>query len=113
MRWEFEAETGSLYVYLRDEPVDHQEEMPDGLIVDVGSDDHVVGIEVLSAWAPFNFKMVAQRFDLSEQEATSLDFLYLSLISRIGRRVAKGSSPQLQAQTPTSSSTPARVLTPA
>jgi len=50
MRWSYDTEARALYVYLRDEAADRQEELPDGGVVDVASSGAVVGIELIGPW---------------------------------------------------------------
>lgn len=112
MRWEFDADAGSLYVSLRDQEVDHQEELPDGVVVDVANDGAVVGIEVLSAWAPFDWPSLIRRFQLDENETASLEFLVATFLSRLP--VPRDRSAPLQADIgPTASPSPAVTMTPA
>jgi uncharacterized protein YuzE len=69
MRWELDTEAGALYVYVSEAAVDHQEELPDGVIVDVAADGALVGIEVLGANAPWDAKAVVDRFALGDEDA--------------------------------------------
>jgi uncharacterized protein YuzE len=58
MRWEYDADAGSLYVYLRDGAPDHQAETADGAILDMDSDGGVLGLELLRAWAPVDLSAI-------------------------------------------------------
>lgn len=58
MRWEYDADAGSLYVYLREGTPDHQVETPDGAILDVDSGGQVLGLELLRAWAPVDLSAI-------------------------------------------------------
>ena len=107
MRWEFDTEMGSLYVHLADGVVDRQVEMPDGVVVDLAG-DRVIGVEVLSAWAPYNLKSVAERFELSRAEEEALSFLSLTLRNEIHPR--RDRQTMVEVASPTSSRVPAQLF---
>jgi uncharacterized protein YuzE len=112
MRWEFDVDAGSLYVSLGDQVVDHQEEMPDGIVVDVAANGSAVGIEVLSAWAPVDWQSVIRRFQLDENDAASLEFLVSTFLSRV--TAPRNRSAPLQADLgPTASPSPAVTMSSA
>ena len=111
MRWEFDAEAGSLYVYLAAGEAHHQEEMPDGVIVDVDASGRAVGIEVVSAWAPFDFHEIAQRYALDESDIASLDFLTSAMLDRLNAPPGTGTLVRVDSGTATSA--PARLLSAA
>ena len=68
MRWTYDATAGALYVYLRTGQPVQQVEMPDGVIVDLNASAQVVGIEVLSAGAGWDWLTIAEQFGLTEAE---------------------------------------------
>jgi uncharacterized protein YuzE len=86
MRWELDTDAGALYITLREQPVSRQEEMPDGVVVDVDDQGRAVGIEILSVWAPFDWRAIIRRFNFNENDAESLEFLVLTLITRINKQ---------------------------
>ena len=68
MRIEYSREADALYVYFRQIPVAKSKEVEEGVIIDIGEDGHIVGIEVLDA---------SQR--LTPQELVNLTIENLSL----------------------------------
>jgi uncharacterized protein YuzE len=72
MRWELDSDAGSLYVRLSEQSATQQHVMPDGVVVDVDADSGLVGIEIVSVWAPFNLAHVVDRYDLDEADVASL-----------------------------------------
>lgn len=110
MRWELDTEAGSLYITLTEEPVDHQEEMPDGVVVDLDARGRAVGIEVLSAWAPFDHAAIVGQYHLDQSDAESLDFLVLELLGTLNKAGGAASPLQVRSLPPPPSVT--RVSTP-
>lgn len=49
MKIEYSKEADALYVYFRQVPVAKSKEMEEGVVIDIGEDGHIVGIEVLDA----------------------------------------------------------------
>ncbi len=47
LRWEFDAETGALYVRRSDAPIFESEQIKPGIVLDYDEAGNVVGIEVL------------------------------------------------------------------
>ena len=68
MRIEYSKEADALYVYFRQIPVAKSKEVEEGVVIDIGADGHIVGIEVLDA---------SQR--LTPQELVNLTIENLSL----------------------------------
>ncbi|HXN60556.1 MAG TPA: DUF2283 domain-containing protein [Acidimicrobiales bacterium] len=79
MSWTFDVESQSLYVRLSDEAIEGQIELDDGTIVDVDAEGNAVGVEVLRAWAQWDFRAVAERFELSEDAAKFLELLAVTV----------------------------------
>lgn len=75
MRYEYDSVADALYVTLRDEPPQRQVRLEDGTIVDIGSDDAVVGIEVLVPSGDWDPGLVAERWRLDVHERDLLDAL--------------------------------------
>jgi uncharacterized protein YuzE len=75
VRWEYDATSDSLYVYVRDEEIDRQEEMPDGTIADVAASGDLVGIEVLAAHRSVAWTDIIARYNLSTEQVASLTFI--------------------------------------
>lgn len=72
MRWSYDGESDSLYVYVSDNAVATQRELGDGTIADVAEDGSLVGFEVLSlrfGWLP---NEVAEQFGLPTQARHAL-----------------------------------------
>jgi uncharacterized protein YuzE len=114
MKWEFDADAGSLYVSFNEQLVDHQEEMPDGVLVDVDADGRAVGIEVLSAWAPVDWLSIIRRYHLDENDAASLEFLVIAFLNKLSAPGDRSSSLQADADVgATVSPSPAVIVTPA
>ncbi len=78
MRWSYDLSANALYVYLTDKDVAGQDEMPDGVIVDVDKDGHAVGIEVLSPDAGWDVGAVIQRFQLDQETINAIGGLLMS-----------------------------------
>lgn len=75
MRWSYDGESDSLYVYVSDSAVAAQRELADGTIADVAGDGSLVGFEVLSlrsGWLPDE---VVEEFDLPAQARHALTLL--------------------------------------
>lgn len=49
MRIEYSKEADALYVYFRQLPVAKSKEVEEGVVIDIGEDGHIIGIEVLDA----------------------------------------------------------------
>jgi uncharacterized protein YuzE len=75
MRYDYDSVADALYVTLRDEPPHRQVRLEDGTIVDVGSDDAVVGIEVLAPSRSWDPRLVADRWRLDIHERNLLGAL--------------------------------------
>lgn len=113
MRWELDFNSGSLYVGLTERPIDHQEETADGVVVDLDADGRVVGLEVLAAWAPFDWHSIVRDFDVDETDAESLEFLTAALVSMLSKPRLQPSAPPQPDPPSTGSSVPARVVSAA
>jgi uncharacterized protein YuzE len=72
MRWEYDADAGSLYIQLRDGTPDHQVEMADGAILDVATDGEIIGLELVRAWALVDLPAIGEQFDLTPDELESI-----------------------------------------
>jgi len=75
MNYSYDAESDALYVAVDPGPVDHTEELTDGVVVDVGPTGCLVGIDVMvpsSGWDP---RVVVERFALAPADADFLDGL--------------------------------------
>lgn len=113
MRWELDLDSGALYVGFSERPVDRQEETPDGVVIDLAADDSVVGLEVLAAWAPFDWRSIVRDYGLKDADAESLEFLTLAMLALLPRPRREPSAPLVTESSPTGSSTPARVVSAA
>jgi uncharacterized protein YuzE len=82
MRWSYDLSANALYIYLTDEGVVGQVEMPDGVIVDVDKDGHAVGIEVLSPDAGWDVAAVVQRFQFDQETINAIGGLLMSPLLR-------------------------------
>lgn len=49
MRIEYSKEADALYVYFRELPVAKSKELEEGVVIDIGADGHIIGVEVLDA----------------------------------------------------------------
>ena len=110
MRWEFDFDSGALYVGFTERPIDRQEETADGVLVDLDADGRVVGLEVLSAWAPFDWRSIVRDYRVEEEDAESLEFLAMALLTLLSKPRRAPSAPLVSESSPTESSTPARVV---
>lgn len=113
MRWEFDLDSGALYVRLTERPIDRQEETPDGVVIDLDSDDRVIGLEVLAAWAPFDWRSIVRDYDVDDKDAESLEFLTTTLVALLSNPRREPSAALVAESSPTGSSTPARVVSAA
>jgi uncharacterized protein YuzE len=78
MRWTYDLSANALYVYLNDQSVAGQIEMPDGTIVDVDAEGAATGIEVLSPAEGWDVNAIMERFRLDEDTRKSLGFFLMS-----------------------------------
>lgn len=67
MRWSYDGESDSLYVYVSDSAIAAQRELDDGTIADVAQDGALVGFEVLSLHAGWSPDQVVGDFSLPLQ----------------------------------------------
>jgi len=49
MRIEYSKEADALYVHFRQLPVAKSKEFEEGVVIDIGEDGHIIGIEILDA----------------------------------------------------------------
>ena len=83
MRWTFDVDQGSLYLELgAGEPVE-QVEMADGTIVDLDDSGGVIGIEVLSAWADWDWRAIVSTFALDAKVAASVEHVARSPLLQV------------------------------
>jgi uncharacterized protein YuzE len=75
MRWTYDLNAGALYVSIAEGNIEHQVEMPDGVVVDVDAQERVIGIEVLAPWRGWAVSALVDRFDLSSEDARALGAL--------------------------------------
>jgi len=68
MRWKRDDTADALYVYVRDAPIDHTEELSDGTIVDVSGTDDLIGVEILAVSRGWNDEALSKRFALSDYD---------------------------------------------
>jgi uncharacterized protein YuzE len=78
MRWTYDLDANAFYIYLSDQPVAGQVEMPDGTVVDVNAQGAAVGIEVLSPDEGWDANAVLERFGLDDDVRKSLGFILMS-----------------------------------
>ncbi len=72
MRWTYDLDQRALYIELSSARPSEQVEMSDGTIVDLDESGAVVGIEVLAAWAGWDWRAVVDAFGLDERLARSI-----------------------------------------
>lgn len=80
MKCTYDGDADALYVKIEALPIDHQVEMPDGVIVDVSSDGRIVGIDVMNPASGWNCDPILELAPLSDETAALL------------RQVSQGSS---------------------
>jgi uncharacterized protein YuzE len=83
MRWTFDLDADAIYVYLSNKRAARQVEFSDGIVVDLDSDERVVGVEVLSPSRSWDLGGLVTRFSISPLDAESLAWIAVSpLVSR-------------------------------
>jgi uncharacterized protein YuzE len=98
VRYSYDTEAGALYIYVHDEiPIKSQVEMPDGVVVDVGPDGQLVGVEVLSPDRPWDIQAVVDRFSLTPDEGDDIAAIARSPL--MGMRTAGTGAVTVTAQT--------------
>jgi uncharacterized protein YuzE len=75
VRWSFDAASDALYVRLSNASPTHQDELSDGTIVDLGSDDELVGVEILRLHRGWSPALLLERFNPPEHERAALTFV--------------------------------------
>ena len=92
MRYEHDAVSRALYVYLQDDPIARQVEMDDGVIVDIGASDRAVGLEVLSPEDGWDAEAIIDRWGLDDHTAGYLRFLSVAVTANSGGSSGGGAS---------------------
>ncbi|MHB1535731.1 MAG: DUF2283 domain-containing protein [Acidimicrobiales bacterium] len=75
MRYRYDQDSDALYVYVTDGEVDHTEELVDGVILDVGADGSLAGIDVMVPSGGWDPSPIAERFQLSSPDSAFLSSL--------------------------------------
>jgi uncharacterized protein YuzE len=84
MRWEYDSDSGSLYVYFSDRPIAGQTEMSNGIIVDLDADSGIVGIEVISVGMPVNWAELKGQLGLGAEQLA-----YVAALNEVLRTVRR------------------------
>ena len=56
MKFNYDSEVDVLYIQLKDEDITESEEVRPGVVLDIGKDGNLVGIEILDASVKFGHK---------------------------------------------------------
>ena len=76
IRIDHDLNTNAFYVHVTDLPVTRTEEVDSGTLVDLASDETVVGIEVVEASRPWPLSKILERFSFSESDADMLRAMF-------------------------------------
>jgi uncharacterized protein YuzE len=72
MNYVYDPEADALYVTVEAANVDHQEEMGDGVVIDVTVEGDVVGVDVMNPSSGWDPEKVIARYGLRDSEAEFL-----------------------------------------
>ncbi len=72
MRYVYDGTADALYITFRDEKPQRQVRLEDGTVIDLGSSDAVVGVEVLVPSSPWDPDSLTERWSLEPRELAFL-----------------------------------------
>ena len=88
MKYSYDSFSDALYVTVEEEPIDHSEELPDGIVLDIEAKGRLVGVDVMVPSKGWDPRPVIERFGLA-----SADAHFLKNLSRFGGFQPEGVGP--------------------